>query len=332
MQLAALVGTLALLAAPVGTERVSPEKVSVGGRLPDIAFKSMLGGDGRLKLSEFRGQPVIIAWLSTVFAGTEAARLGGKLEEKHAEEGLVVILMEIKNHDETYLRALQLAELPGTSSRLIRNQDLHVSYDDSSGPPPRLVLVGVDGTVRYAGSYGNSSEVKKLVMAELDRKKNGWGDDGLARSARAAAFGGGQLGVARTMLGDAPEGEQGEAAREIEGRFEAVRRSVSHHLEQGEPSRSQEAAQELVRAATGRPEWEKEAAEVAAALESEEFQVEKARETELEKLLEPLQKKSPKKGLDAKLRDLATRAAGTKVGARASRLADAVAYALNELP
>jgi hypothetical protein len=52
----------------------------------------------------------------------------------------------------------------------------------------------------------------------------------------------------------------------------------------------------------------------------------------LDALLKPTLKSKPKKGLDEKLRAFATgKAAGTKVGARAARLADAVAKSMGEL-
>ena len=95
---------------------ISDDKVTVGMPMPDLHLRTVLEGDGRDKLFELRGQPVIIAWYSTVFAGLEAARIAIDLEQKHAKDGLAVFLMEIKNHDTTYLRALQMKELPGANS------------------------------------------------------------------------------------------------------------------------------------------------------------------------------------------------------------------------
>lgn len=36
------------------------ERASVGQQVPDVSFPQFLNGDGRQKLSEFFGQPVII--------------------------------------------------------------------------------------------------------------------------------------------------------------------------------------------------------------------------------------------------------------------------------
>lgn len=320
-----------VLAAPTGQD-LTP----VGEPVHDLAFKTVLGGDGRVRPSEFRGQPVLIVWYSTVFAGMSAARIAVDLDEKHAKDGLVVFLMEIKNNDATYLRALQMAKLPGVTCPLIRNQELRVEFDASTGFPPKMVLVGVDGTLLYAGSYQRASEVKKLLKKELKKVKGGWGEDPVAKKARALAHGKQRLGAAWVLLqpgldGDGASEELRAVARVIRTRFDTWKRSVGHLAKQGEPGRALAAAQGLVLASEGNDEWVAAAAELVASFETPEAARELELGKKLEALLKPLRSKGPKKGFDRKLRSFADGAAsGTPVGERAARLADAVAFALEE--
>jgi hypothetical protein len=48
--------TAAVLALPL----VAQERAQVGQKVPDTTFPAFLNGDGRQKLSEFFGQPVMI--------------------------------------------------------------------------------------------------------------------------------------------------------------------------------------------------------------------------------------------------------------------------------
>jgi hypothetical protein len=116
-----------------------------------------------------------------------------------------------------------------------------------------MVLIGADGTLLYAGSYQRTSEVKKLVKAEVEKVQKGWGEDPLARKARALAWGQRKLGEAHALLalalGANASQELTMLAAEIEKRFETLVRSVDHFAEQGEPARMAGALAE-VRAAT----------------------------------------------------------------------------------
>jgi hypothetical protein len=195
----------------VAVSALSPargDKVAAGQPVPDFELRTVLGGDGRTKLSEFRGQPVLIVWYSTVFAGLDGAKLAADIDREINEDlpdsKLVVVLMEIKNHDASYLRALQLAELPGARCWLLKNQELPVTYDDTTGFPPKMILIGVDGTLLYAGSYQSWNKAKKLLEAEIAKLEKGWGEDPLARKARALAWGQHKLGEARARARSSP--------------------------------------------------------------------------------------------------------------------------------
>jgi len=304
------------------------ETVSVGQPMPDLRLQGVLGGDGRERLSEFRGQPVLIAhWGMKGFAPLDAVRVALDLEEKHADEGLAVFLMARTGGDAATLRAHQLDALPGVTTPILTEQELSVAWDED-GYPPRLALVGVDGTLLFAGSFQHASRLGDLVEAELKKVARGWGEDGGVREARALAFGKGAPGAARALLADAADEESARALREIEQCFASRRGAVVHALESGRPSLAARLGAVLADAARGHAAWEEEAASTSASLAGEGFERELELERRLDKLLKPLARKAPKKGLDGKLRALAEEGAGTAVGERAGRMADAVARAL----
>jgi hypothetical protein len=246
-----------------------------------------------------------------------------------------VFFVEIRGNDETYLRALQMAELPGARCRLLLDQQFPVTYDDQTGPPPKVILIGVDGMLLYAGSFQRPTDLKRLLKQEIGKVEKGWGEDPLARKARALAWGQWKLGEAHALLEPALAGsaspEVTTLAGEIEKRFEALVRAVSVHAEQGEPARVALAMSRLELAAVGKPAWSERVTRETVDLGTTGLR-EGELELELDQLLKPTLKDKPKKGLDEKLRAFATgKAAGTKVGARAARLADAVARTMSTL-
>jgi len=324
--------TAPLLLAPAGSPAAGPQEVSAGEPLPDLAFRWVLGGDGRRQLSEFRGQPVLIAhWTRGGFAPLDAVRVALDLEEKHADDGLVAFLMLHTDRDPTYLRAVQMDMVPGASTRLLLEQELHAVYVEN-GFVPRIVLIGVDGTLRYAGSYQGSAELKKLLKAELEKREDGWGASEAAVEARALAYGKGKLGAARAGIGDEPEDpELAALAGELEVRFDALERSVGFLRERGRPAEAREAAKALVEAGGGHESWTERAREVVEWLDDEAFREELGQERDLVRLLKATMSKPPRKGFDERLRKLAEDAGGSPVGQRAGRLADAVELVLGGL-
>jgi hypothetical protein len=166
--------------------------------------------------------------------------------------------------------------------------------------------------------------VQELAEAELEKMEKGWGEDAVVREARALAYGQGKLGAAHQRLEQASGDEASRLAGDLELRFTALERSIAFHLGQGEPGRASAAAEALTAAAQGRPEWVARATAASAVLTEAKREAEL--EQQLQALLKPTLTKKPKEGLDGKLRAFAAeKAAGTKVGERATRLADAVA-------
>jgi len=306
----------------------APPKTAIGERMPDLTFREFLSGDdGRSKLAEFRGQPVLIVnWTDTDF-GLGAANQVKKLAADLASDGLVTILMDSHNKKEEEIRASGMRLFPGSPARLMRTQNLPIAYLDN-GPPPDVALIGVDGTLLLAGSYTiDLSKAEKLVKAELKKLKSGWGEHEAARAARALAFGQKQLAAARAAIAEALAAEPGaaelgEVRSEIETRFASWDGSVQQLMERGNFLRAQESARALAEAVGGDAEWEAQAAVRLAAFEQPEAVKELELDRKLTALLGPLEKRKPNEGDVAKLRKLADGAGDSRVGARAARLAE----------
>src|SRR5262245_39313904 len=302
-------------------------KATLGQLVPDFKFRDFLaGGDGRQKLSEFRGQPVLIVnWTDTDF-GRGAAEEVEKVAKELVTEGLVVILLDTHNKTAPEIEASVMRLYPGSPARLQQNQKPPIEYLES-GPPPNVALVGVDGTLLVAGSYTvDLAKALKLVRSELKKREKGWGEDEVARTARAMVYGQELLAEARLVVEEGlralPDHAERKAVRaEIDARFEQMTRAVSYFLQRGQILRAQEAALAVTVAAKGNPEWEAQAAILRRDFEGKEFAHELELDKKLSALLAPLAKKAPDREPE-KLRRFAAEAGGTRVGKRAQHLAE----------
>jgi len=307
-------------------------KATLGQAVPDFAFRDFLaGGDGRQKLSEFRGQPVLIVnWTDTDF-GRGAAGEVDKVAKELVPEGLVLILLDTHNKTAPEIEASVMRLYPGSPARLQQNQKPPIEYLDN-GPPPDIALVGVDGTLLTAGSYTvDLGKALKLVKAELKKREKGWGEDERARTARALAHGQGLLAAAKSGVEEglrtSPDHAELKAVRaEIDARFEQMTRSVRYFLECGQTLRAQEAARALAAAAKGDAEWEAQAAKFLQEFDGEAAARELELDRKLSALLAPLAKKAPDREPE-KLRKFAAEASATRVGKRAQHLAEIGALA-----
>jgi hypothetical protein len=327
--IALLAGSLCLAPAPV-------QKTSVGERVPALGLHVVLGGDGRSSLDQYRGTPVLFAWYADAPNGLNAARKALEIAEEVADAQPIVILMEVQENEPVYLRALQMNQLPGADCLLLKGQDLPFEWDRTSGPQPPVALVGVDGSLRYAGSYIKAKEIKGLLRAEGERRAEGWGAHPVAKSARATAFGAGDLAFGRASLRNALKVEPDhpellEALEEIESRFESHKASIDYLCGRGEYARAQILATLLEAGTQLDPEWGAQAKELAAGFELPAMQEVLKTEEKLEKLLKPIASKRPKKGLSKSLRKFAETCDDPFLAARAEDLADAVDYAVEKL-
>jgi hypothetical protein len=315
-------------------------KAAAGDLVPDFTFPEFLtGGDGRQKLSEFRGEPVLIVnWTDTDFGrgGADGVR---KLAKELVPEGLVLILRDTHNKSADEIRAAAMRLYPGSPARFTRNMEEPIEYEQN-GPPPHVALIDVEGRIAVAGSYTvELSGMEKLVKAELKKQASGWGTHDAAREARALLFGEGRLAEALARCDEAlaAEPEQPEllAVRgEIQARWAALERSVRYHMERGEYGLALEKAQALGDAVAGGPapagghEWEEAARTLLAELDTPEAQAELELDAALASALKPLGKDEPTPSDVKKLERLAEEAGDTRVGRRARELARIASLAI----
>ncbi len=307
-------------------------KAAIGQPVPDFTFRDFFaGGDGRQKLAEFRGQPVLIVnWTDTDF-GRGAAGEAEDLAKELVPEGLVVVLLETHSKSEQEVEAAVMRLYPGSPARLTVNQSLPIE-DLDNGPPPRVALIGVEGTLLVAGSYtADMGKASKLAKAELKRLKSGWGEHDAARSARALAFGEKRLGAAKAALQAALQAEPGQAELTaaqsgIAARFEGCVRSVRFLMEKGQYGLALEQARALAKGVQGDQEWEAQAASLLQEFAGEEAQRELELDKKLNALLAPLSKKAPDREAE-KLKKFAAEAGETRVGKRALHVAEVATLA-----
>lgn len=313
-------------------QETPPPNASIGERVADYIFREFQSGsDGRQKLSEFLGQPVLVVnWTDTDF-GRGAANEVEKLAKELAPKGLVVILLDTHNRTGPEIEASVMRLYPGSRAWLAQNQKLPIEYEDN-GPPPDIALVGVDGTLLVAGSYtSDMGKAAKLARSELKRLKSGWGEHDAARKARALAFGAEQLAAAKlsieAALAEEPDQRECLAVRtEIAARWDSRVRSVTWLLEHGEPLRALDEVRALTQTAKGDSAWEAQAAALLQGSETAEMRRELELDRELGSILAPLAKKAPDREGD-KLRAFAKEAGETRVGRRALHLAEIAALA-----
>lgn len=324
---------LAALGVASAASQAKPQ-AAIGDVVPDYEFREFLaGGDGRRKVSELRGQPVLVVnWTDTDF-GRGASQEAEKVVEELCPEGLIVILLETHNMKPIDLEAAAMRLYPGSPAWLAPNQKPPIQYLEN-GPPPNIALIGVDGKLLIAGSYtADFGKASKLAKEELKRMTGGWGENETAKQARALAFGEQRLAEAKALVDAALAAEPSQAELlEVQGEL-AVRRasweaSARHLLAAGRTLQALEAARALAAATRGAAEWEASAASLLQELSGEQVTRESELDGQLAKLLKPLAKKPPKAADATKLRAFGEgEAAGTRVGTRALHLAQVAAAA-----
>ena len=307
----------------------------MGDVVPDFAFPEFLaGGDGRQRLSEFRGQPVLIVnWTDTDF-GRGASDKVRKLAESAVPDGLVVVLRDTHGKSADEILCSRLRRYPDSPARFIRNMKDRVTYADN-GPPPDVALIDMEGRLVLAGSYTvDLGKAEKLIKAELKKRRSGWGEHGAARKTRALLYGKERLGEARALIEGALAAEPSDAEllavqAEVHADFSRRERTIRYATERGECGRALDEARALRAAVEGAPEWVATADELLATFETPESQRELELDEDLASLLKRMRKKLRESEVE-KLRKLAAEAGSdSAVGRRAAELARVAALCLD---
>ncbi|MFG0319087.1 MAG: hypothetical protein ACF8XB_17575 [Planctomycetota bacterium JB042] len=321
-----MIQLLLLLSLAVGTE------ASLGEPVPDVRFGEMLNGDGRTRLAEFRGQPVVVLqWTHTSDNCLQYAIPKARELARRTEDGLVVILQETEFQETVDLQAFVLRELPGLDVRCCRLvQDLPVRWTGETGQPC-FAVIGADGTLAAEGLlWTRGKQLDDAVKEEMKRLKKGFGESKAARAVRSRLFGP-KADLAAALAAADGAGDERDALRsEIERCFEARVAVVRHLVDGGRSSRARRELDELASAASGVPAWESPLADLEATLSTAEFAADLAWEKKLDALTRPFASKRPKPQHGERLRKLAEEAAGSRVASRADALAEAVERATRE--
>ncbi|MEW6743062.1 MAG: hypothetical protein AB1486_09910 [Planctomycetota bacterium] len=319
--------------------------VTVGEKLPDVRFTQMLNGDGRMALSQFRGQPVLIQWWDDCPLCLGAIDKIDKLHREYGPKGLVVILMEGGKSDLQSAASVLMREHPQCEARLTTAHSVPVRFTDN-GWSPKCVVLGVDGTVlAAAGNHNLGNKIEKLLREELAKAKRGWGSHAKVREARALLHGKGDLAGARRLLdelnadssaakGTAPKEiaptEIAEVRGELEARLAARKLAVNHLLETGRWAQAREEARAFAEAVAGLKDHEAAATSLLALFDSDEAALELSLEKKLAGILKVLHESGASTATGRKLSRFAEETRGTKVGERAHYLAALVEQAAKE--
>lgn len=308
-------------------------QVALGEKVLDQELVPVMNGDGRTRLSDFVGQPVLIATWMRVEMGNSALERAVKLHEEFGPKGLATILMNLDPGPPTddEMAAWMLRHGKGTAAITTR-AFLYPGLPDGAGEPPYLVLIGVDGTLRASGSAGSTgSALDKLLGEELKKRQGGWGD-GVLKKGRALLFGKSDLRGAHELAHDPKAEAQGATVlrQEVETRFTLWKGSVHALIEAGEWQRARRSAADLVKAAGDLPDYSSDVRALEARFATEEAARELALEKKLGDVLAKLEKGRFEQAHVERLRELAEQSPGTPTGKRAERIAAWLTIALAE--
>lgn len=314
-----------LLALPA----VSQERAQVGSKLPDIAFPEFLNGDGRQKLSQFFGQPVvIIRWgknSGPCIAGSVPSAI--KRDHELKPRGLVTILVEVQGADAITLEALLWKKFPTNDCASCVNVPLPIP---ESSELPHGCVIGVDGTLLWAGNpIKEAKKIDTLVEAELIKVRKGWGENAEAKRVRSTLYDKGYLADAHTMTTAMQDGPEKTAVQaEVDARYKSAKAAIVTLKDLGRYVAARERARQLAKNLGRRYDWLAEVARLDT-LETPEAKAELALDEKLEEILRLLRDKKGEKAMKA-LQDLPKDGANLKVHARATRLLTALQMKLED--
>jgi hypothetical protein len=246
-----------------------------------------------------------------------------KLHNELGGRGLEVLLAEVQGATFDDLHPFMLRNFPDNRAMVIAGS---VPIQMVGKGIPQSALVGVDGTVLMVGSPGDlAKKMEKAIQDELAKLKTGWGQNAVAKKARAALYGKRSPVEAKAALQSGDAGpEASEVEKEIETWVRTRKKMISFLQEDGQWQRANEEAQTLAKGVKGGGEWEESSKRIIEQFEAAEAR----RELELDKRFAPAVKRLEELKLkvgDAKaFRASIKPAEGTKVGARLSRIADAL--------
>lgn len=301
------------------------ERASVGQKVPDVTFPDFLNGDGRQKLSDFRGQPVVIDKWGTRCPPCIGTAVPNAIrhDHEHASDGLVTILVESQGADAAQHEAFLWKTFP--DNQCFACTGIDVPIPESRGIP-YCAVIGVDGTLLWVGNPAATPKpVEEFVAAELAKVKKGWGDTAEARKVRAALYGKNDLAAAAAVLALMADGDaKTQLQQEIDARYAVLKGAIAAQQERGCWLRAQAQAKALQKAVGAHATWAAEVASLVATFDSDDAKAELAMDKKLEKVEKLLRERKDEPAVKA-LKGLLAAGNNSKVGARAGRTLAALA-------
>jgi hypothetical protein len=286
------------------------------GTAVDYTFPAFTNGDGRQKLSDFLGQPVLVATFANGWGGQAASQVALDLHEQHAADGLVVVL----SYQGTIDKAAPI-EAPAWAMRLHPGANVRVCASLGNTPwtwselPHYWAVIGPDGELLGAGNVQtNTKAMVEAAKAALQRSTKGWGD--AAEAAVRACYARGALAKARAKA------DACNLAGEVDALFERECAAVRWLIADGQWQRAKAEAARVASGAKGVPAWDVALATLQGELASDDAKRELDLDAKLERLLAPIATKRPDDALGKRLREFAKKNDGSRVAVRATRLAE----------
>ena len=330
----------------------------VGDKVPDHAFDLLWNHDGRTRLSDLYGQPVILAGFRRHFqTGLHASWYVDELLRRHKRDGIVAILLDTQKWDEKlrgvhtrsfWLRFFTTAPWLSVAPP---QQSLPIRREGGKWTDRSLVLIGVDGRLVLEGEVEPLQEKVRrgtykarfadALEAEIARRKHGWGKDPGVRRVRKLLFGKGHFAQAWRALSslDASEVPEVTTVRgELDHALEVAIRAVRRLLDDGRYDDAKERFEDLQKSVRGIEDLAKRVAPLEEALSSDTFEAGRKAERELLGMLRPIAKRQfDKFGFEdlQHIREFAKAHEGQPIGRRArhaSLLVKSILAAANGIP
>lgn len=321
---------------------------AIGDAVPEHVFPKLDRHDGRTKLSELYGHPVlVVGWRQRLPEGIHGVWEADQLAKKFADDGLIVILKDRFRWTESrwwgarsfWVRGINLAGFNSpawfSAGEPGRTEPLPIERKKSARDDRSFVLIGVDGTLliedRIEESWDKERKgdvrrrVRAAIKEEIRRRKNGWGEDRHLKRARALAFGKGAFAEAAAALEKsaiAPEAKAAARAR-IDDALAAQIACVHYAIERGRLLDARSRWKALRRATRRNEAMSARVEPLAAHFKGADFERALKAARRLEKILKPIES-GDWRSLDLDsllaLRRVAERNQKNNVGHRAARL------------
>jgi hypothetical protein len=258
-----------------------------------------------------------------------------KLQKEHGKDGLVVLLLESQGTD----KKEDMVGFVMNNFMKYANDEVFITFSESPfnnglDGLPQAAVVGVDGKLLMVGRPGGwGKKLDEALEGEFKKIKEGWGKSPEAKKARALMYGKGKLAEAAALLAAAEakikedaKADFDEAKAELEAKYAAQKGAIKALTDQARYIAANAAALNLQKSVKGKPEWESEVAAIVGEFAKPEVDKELKLEKTLAGVVKSIGDKRPTDDHEKKLKDLAKKNDGTKVGARAAELSAACAW------